>query len=207
VTPERILVLAPHTDDGEFGCGGTLARFIEEGAETRCTAFSAAEISIPDGFPSGVLHDEIRAATASLGIEQLDVLDFPVREFPRYRQEILEWLVAVEREWKPDLVLQPSCHDVHQDHQVIAQEGLRAFKHTTVLGYELPWNNYRFDFQAFVALGREHVARKITAVALYESQAHRPYADPAFLEAQARVHGVQAGAEFAEAFEVVRAVL
>ena len=30
---EKILVLGPHTDDGEFGCGGTIAKFIEEGKE------------------------------------------------------------------------------------------------------------------------------------------------------------------------------
>ena len=36
---ERILVLAPHTDDGEFACGGTIARFIEEEVECYYVAF------------------------------------------------------------------------------------------------------------------------------------------------------------------------
>ena len=39
----RILVLAPHTDDGEFGCGGSIARFASEGNEVHYVAFSAAE--------------------------------------------------------------------------------------------------------------------------------------------------------------------
>ncbi len=30
---KRVLVLAPHTDDGEFGAGGTIARLVEGGAE------------------------------------------------------------------------------------------------------------------------------------------------------------------------------
>jgi len=30
---DRVLILAPHTDDGEFGCGGSVARFIGEGKE------------------------------------------------------------------------------------------------------------------------------------------------------------------------------
>ena len=38
----RVLVLAPHTDDGEFGCGGTMARLVEGGAEVRYVAFSRA---------------------------------------------------------------------------------------------------------------------------------------------------------------------
>ena len=39
---ERVLVLAPHTDDGEFGCGGTMARLVDAGAEVRYVAFSTA---------------------------------------------------------------------------------------------------------------------------------------------------------------------
>ena len=37
---EKVLVLAPHTDDGELGCGGTIARKIEEGAEADLTLFN-----------------------------------------------------------------------------------------------------------------------------------------------------------------------
>ena len=47
---QRVLVLAPHTDDGEFGCGGTMARLVEAGAEVRYVAFSIATKSLPEGF-------------------------------------------------------------------------------------------------------------------------------------------------------------
>ena len=47
---ERVLVLAPHTDDGEFGCGGTMARLVEAGADVRYVAFSIATKSLPEGF-------------------------------------------------------------------------------------------------------------------------------------------------------------
>ena len=39
-TWKRVLVLAPHTDDGEFGCGGTMARLVEAGVEVHYQAFS-----------------------------------------------------------------------------------------------------------------------------------------------------------------------
>ena len=29
----RVLILAPHTDDGELGCGGTIAKLVESGEE------------------------------------------------------------------------------------------------------------------------------------------------------------------------------
>jgi LmbE family N-acetylglucosaminyl deacetylase len=132
----RALVLAPHTDDGEFGCGGTMARLVDAGSEVRYVAFSIATRSLPEGFPPDTLAHEVREATARLGIppEQLVVHDFDVRTFPEHRQDILELLVATWEEWRPDVVFQPSLHDVHQDHKTIAEEGLRAFKRTTILG-------------------------------------------------------------------------
>jgi LmbE family N-acetylglucosaminyl deacetylase len=158
-TWRRVLVLAPHTDDGEFGCGGTMARLVEAGTEVRYVAFSIATKSLPAGFPPDTLAREVREATTEIGIppEGLDVHDFEVRSFPDHRQEILELLIGLWEEWRPDAVLQPSMHDIHQDHQVIAAEGLRAFKRTTILGYEIPWNNYDFSYQAYVALEDRHL--------------------------------------------------
>ena len=94
---ERVLVLAPHTDDGEFGAGGTMARLVESGAHVRYVAFSIATRSLPDGFAPDTLARELREATAELGIpeENLTVHDFDVRTFPTHRQDILELLVAL----------------------------------------------------------------------------------------------------------------
>ena len=204
----RALVLAPHTDDGEFGCGGTMARLVESGAEVRYVAFSIATKSLPEGFPPDTLAREVRAATAEIGIpeESLLVHDFEVRAFPAHRQEILELLVAIWDEWRPDVVFQPSHHDVHQDHQTIAQEGLRAFKRTTILGYEIPWNNFDFSYGAYVSLERRHVERKVAAVRRYASQQHRRYADEEYIWNLARVHGTNVNRELAEVFQVYRIV-
>jgi len=204
----RVLVLAPHTDDGEFGCGGTMARLVEAGTEVRYVAFSIATKSLPEGFPPDTLAREVREATAEIGIPQeaLDVHDFEVRTFPEHRQEILEVLIGLWEEWHPDAVLQPSLSDIHQDHQVVAAEGLRAFKRTTVLGYEIPWNTLNFNYQAYVSLERHHVERKVTALARYESQQHRNYANPEYIWNLARTRGINVGREFAEAFEVYRVV-
>jgi N-acetylglucosamine malate deacetylase 1 len=204
----KVLVLAPHTDDGEFGCGGTLARMVENGTEVRYVAFSIATRSLPEGFPPDTLAREVREATAELGIpeSQLTVHEFEVRAFPEHRQEILELLIELWEDWKPDAVLQPSLRDVHQDHQVVAAEGLRAFKRTTILGYEIPWNNFNFDYQAYFALDKEHVERKVRALAKYESQQHRRYSDPEYIWNLARTHGINVNREYAEVFEVYRVV-
>ncbi|MFL6030267.1 MAG: PIG-L deacetylase family protein, partial [Gaiellaceae bacterium] len=160
---QRVLVLAPHTDDGEFGCGGTMARLVESGSEVRYVAFSIATRSLPDGFAPDTLAREVKEATTELGIapENLTVHDFDVRTFPEHRQDILELLVGMWEQWQPDVVFQPSLHDIHQDHKTIAEEGLRAFKRTTILGYEIPWNNFDFAYQAYFALQESHVEKKV----------------------------------------------
>jgi N-acetylglucosamine malate deacetylase 1 len=205
---KRVLVLAPHTDDGEFGCGGTMVRLVEAGADVRYVAFSIATKSLPEGFPPDTLASEVRKATSELGIPEgnLTVHDFEVRTFPERRQDILELLIALWEDWRPDAVFQPSLHDVHQDHQVIAAEGLRAFKRTTILGYEIPWNNFDFSYQWYFALEREHVERKVVALSKYVSQQHRRYSDSDYVWNLARMHGINVNREYAEVFQVYRVV-
>ena len=201
-------MLAPHTDDGELGCGGTTARLVEAGCEVRYVAFSIATRSLPPGFPPDTLAREVREATTELGIpdSHLTVHDFDVRTFPERRQEILEILVDLWEEWRPDVVFQPSTHDVHQDHGTIAQEGLRAFKRTTLLGYEIPWNNLDFSYGMYVALEQRHVERKVAALSKYASQQHRRYSDAEYVWNLARTNGINAGREYAECFQVYRVV-
>src|SRR4029078_6741920 len=129
---KRALVLAPHTDDGEFGCGGTMARLVEGGCEVRYVAFSIATRSLPGGSPPDTLAREVREAPSELGIPEshLTVHDFDVRTFPERRQDILDLLVALWEEWRPAVVFQPSRHHLHPDHPNIDAQGLRAFKRT-----------------------------------------------------------------------------
>ena len=110
-------------------------------------------------------------------------------------------------DFQPDIVFIPSTHDVHQDHQTIAQEAIRAFKNTTLLGYELIWNNLTFNTQCFVELSEENLAAKQRALAKYASQKGRPYMSDTFIRSLAVTRGVQAGIPLAEVFEVTRLFL
>ena len=106
----------------------------------------------------------------------------------------------------PDLVFQPSLHDIHQDHQTVATEGLRAFKRTTILGYEIPWNNFDFAYQAYFSLTAEHIERKVAALEKYASQQHRRYANAEYVRSVARTHGINVNREYAEVFQVYRVI-
>ncbi len=204
-----ILILAPHTDDGEFGCGGTIARYAAHGARAIYAAFSAAEQSVLPHLPRDILRTEVRSATAALGVLDEDCLvyDFEVRRFPELRQQILDRMIELSRQYNPDIVFLPSANDTHQDHQTIAQEGFRAFKRTTMLGYEVPWNNLDFRTSCFVDINEEHLDTKIRAINMYQSQQHRLYANAEYIRSLALTRGMQIGKRYAETFEVVRWVI
>ena len=206
---KRVLVLAPHTDDGEFGCGGTMARLVERGVDVRQIAFSTASRSLPPGFPPDTLAHESRAASTALGLgpDALTVHDFEVRTFPQMRQEILELLIEVQRDFAPEMVLMPTIGDIHQDHHTVAAEGLRAFKRTTILGYEIPWNQFSFAKQSYIVLEERHLDAKVRALDCYQSQQHRNYANEEYIRNLARTHGIEIGRPYAECFEVVRWVV
>ena len=203
---KKAFILAPHTDDGELGCGGTIAKLIESGVEVFYIAFSTAEESVPDGFEKNELEFEVKRATTVLGIPEKNLLiyRFPVRKLNFSRQEILEILISLRSEHNPDLIFVPSLNDVHQDHKTVAEEGLRAFKNKTILGYELIWNNLKFSTDCFVSLARKHVELKVSALQEYQTQSNRPYMKDEFIRSLSRVRGVQIGCEFAETFEVIR---
>jgi LmbE family N-acetylglucosaminyl deacetylase len=206
---KTVFVLAPHTDDGELGAGGTIAKLIENGANVYYFAFSTAEQSVPDGFPNDILTIEVKKATAELGIKKENVIiyNYEVRKLNYARQEILEDLIQFRKKIFPDLVLMPSLNDIHQDHSTIAQEGLRAFKNTTILGYELIWNNLTFNTTSFIKLEKKNIQKKCDALKEYKSQGQRDYMSEDFIFSLAKTRGVQIGTKYAESFEVIRWVM
>jgi N-acetylglucosamine malate deacetylase 1 len=203
---KKILVLAPHTDDGELGCGATIAKHTSLGKEVFYAAFSTCAQSLPSGCAADTLEKECRAATALLGVKETLFFDFQVREMPAARQLILEEMVRLNKELQPDLVLLPSLHDVHQDHQTVAQEAMRAFKFCSLAGFELPWNNTGFQPNYFETIEEDHLLKKQTALQAYQSQQHRHYMNADFIRSLALVRGVQANRPLAEAFELYRMI-
>tara|TARA_B100000427_G_C15423015_1_gene557239 strand:+ start:109 stop:759 length:651 start_codon:yes stop_codon:yes gene_type:complete len=203
----NVLVLSPHTDDGELGAGGFISKLVNLNCKVSYIAFSSCEESVPEGFPKDILAKEAKEATSILGIKSsnLKILDYKVREFGYHRQKILDDLIKIRNEVEYSLVLIPSLKDVHQDHQVVSAEAVRAFKNTcTILSYDLPWNNVAFNSQCFVELDKEEADNKFKALSCYKSQGHRIYMQEDSIFSLMKYKGMQKGCEFAESFEVVR---
>jgi LmbE family N-acetylglucosaminyl deacetylase len=189
---KNILVLSPHTDDGEIGCGGFLHR---TKAFKRMVAFTS--LNRKD------LRAEMEQSSEILGCKPV-FYSFNVRNFHKDRQDILDLMIKYRDAY--DVVFCPSTHDTHQDHRVIQEEAFRAFKKSTILGYEMPWNNKVFNPTMYVKLSKDDVDAKIEALNMYESQKNRQFAtnDYSMIKALARIRGGSIETEYAEAFEVIR---
>ena len=78
---KNILILAPHTDDGELGCGATISKYIDEGKKVYYVAFSICEESVPEGYPENILETEVKKATKVLGIKQENLFIYKFLHF------------------------------------------------------------------------------------------------------------------------------
>lgn len=197
---EKVLVLGAHPDD-ESGCSGTVQKLLDAGAEIHLLTFSKCL----DFYDEDLIVGEWERASDFLGIpsDRRHIVGVPNRLLPAYRQDVLNELDFYRDQF--DLVLCPAFSDIHQDHHVVAEEAARVFKHTTVLGYEHAMNSVRStQWQCFVSLDERQVEMKLAHAKMYESQQDRPYMAESYLRGLLAVHGVQAGVEAAEAFEVVR---
>ena len=207
---KNILVLGAHPDD-ELGCGGTLAKLSKNKEINVYHYFYAScQQSLRDiGLPEDQLLQEVAESRKVLSLreENCGNFDFPVRELEAHRQAILETLIQLKKDIRPALVLIPNRNDIHQDHATICREAIRAFKNTTILGYEMPWNTLSMNHDCLVSITEQELETKIEANKCYVSQLHRNYANIEFYKSLAKVRGVQANIEYAECFEVIRLFL
>jgi len=206
INKKIILCLSPHCDDLEFACGGTISKLVEQGNDVHIMTFSFCQESIPENFEKDILKQEMPLALSQLGIIKSNItsLDFPVRNFPKYRQDILEELVKINKQINPDLIFSPNSKDIHQDHSVIHTESLRAFKKKSILGYEMIWNNFNTVNNFYIKLEERHINAKINSIMEYKSQFFRGLSDSNIFLSLAKVRGAEIYSDYAEAFEVMR---
>lgn len=192
------LVLSPHSDDAELAMGATMAAIARVGNRVVNKIFSYCD--------SSALIYEAKEANLILRSEIATEpgWTYKVRHFNAYRQGILEDMIDLRNKYKPDFVFCPSSDDLHQDHQVITAEARRAFKHCTLLGYELPWNCTGFKNQVYSVVTKDDLMKKVAAIRAYKSQDHRIYTKDDKIWASAAFRGTQGGVEYAECFEVFR---
>jgi LmbE family N-acetylglucosaminyl deacetylase len=200
---KKVCFIAAHPDDIELGCGAFIAN-IHGKAELLCVTLSDNQKN-----PSLThLVEEHFRSMAVLGVpgDHVRVETFVTRRFPELRQEILEYLYQLNREYKPDIVFTHTRSDIHQDHQQTTEEVLRAFRGTTVLGFDALRSSYGFFPHFLVEVSEQDVDKKIQALAEYSTYHDKYYFDADVLRATLIRHGALAERPFAEGFDIIRVV-
>lgn len=199
----KLLFLGAHPDDIELGSGALLARVVDS-AEVLC-------VTLSDNQKNPALRglvEQQRRSMQVLGVPPSSVVvrDFETRNFPRDRQLILEYLYELHRQARPDLVLTHSPADMHQDHNVVTQEALRAFRGTTVLGFDVVRSSHGFFPHFLVEVGEAEVEKKILALAEYTTYRDKYYFGGELTRATLARNGALAERPYAEGFDILRIV-
>jgi LmbE family N-acetylglucosaminyl deacetylase len=200
---KKICFIGAHPDDIELGCGAFISN-IQGKADILCVTLSDNQKN-----PAlTTLLEELYRSMAILGVDrnQIKVGTFITRRFPELRQEILEYLYQLNREFKPDIVITHSRSDIHQDHQQTTEEVLRAFRGTTVLGFDALRSSYGFFPHFLAEVSPEDVEKKILALAEYSTYHDKYYFDASVLRATLIRHGALAERPYAEGFDILRIV-
>jgi len=203
ISNKRILAIAPHLDDVELGAGATVYKLRKN------NQVFYIGLSVPPLVEKKIIMEEFSESTKILGLNSEDIIlrDYDPRNLFDYRSEILQLFYDLNQELRPDLVLIPNSQDIHQSHNTVYSEALRAFKFTSILGYELPWNNLKFSMDVFVLLNKEEIDAKIAAINAYSTQKNRLFFSNDIVGDLARVRGKQIGRDYAECFELIRLIV
>lgn len=207
---ESALILSAHTDDMELGAGATVRKLVEKGVHIKSLVLSDCKRSVPDGFSEDSLREECQAAAAHLGIKDLTILEFPVREFPKHRQDILEEIYSFRKQMKPDLVIAPWKEDLHQDHSTVGAEAIRAFMRTdsSLWSYQIPGTCPGFNPDIFITLTEEDANSKVEMLQSYKTQVgRRDYFEPEKIRGYLSYFGSFIGATYAEGFMEIKSTI
>ena len=200
---KRVLFLGAHPDDIELGCGALLHQIVDK-TEVLCVTLSDNQKN-PD---LKNVKDEHLKSMAVLGVPAEKVVfgPFTTRVFPDSRQEILEYFLTLRRDFKPDLIFVHSQRDIHQDHNTMTDEALRAFRGITVLGFDVVRSSYGFFPHFLVEVSEESVNKKIEALSQYETYRDKYYFNSELTRSIMVRHGALAEVPFAEGFDILRIV-
>ena len=200
---KRVCFIGAHPDDIELGAGAMIAR-IAPLTELFCITLSDNQ---KNPLLSNVPQEQSRSLKL-LGLDEKHVLlgKFETRRFPHSRQEILEHLIEFNKKHQPDIVFTHTKSDLHQDHEVVTEEVLRAFRGTTVLGFDVIRSSHGFFPTFFVEVSEVDVEKKIAALAEYKTYAGKYYFNPEVTRATLIRHGALVEKRYAEAFDISRIV-
>jgi LmbE family N-acetylglucosaminyl deacetylase len=216
----RVLVVAPHPDDETLGCGGTLMRLRQQGAELAWLIVTG--ISETNGWTAERVQRremEIAQVAKMIGFASVFNLRLPTARLDTLPMaELIDQFSGAFKSFNPEQVFLPSLSDVHTDHRVVFDAAaacakwfrnpsvrrVMAYETISETGFGLSSERI-FHPNYFVDIS-EFLERKLEVMAVYNSEMDEfPFPRSAeAVRAQAAVRGAASGFAAAEAFQLLR---
>jgi len=207
----RTLFVGAHLDDIELAAGGIAAQLCVLGADVYWLVLSGSDYQRYDGTKvreKAVALEEGRAAAQVLGVDQLDVRDFPAKDIENHSQ-VVEAIEAVVDQFRPTMIFTHWPFDTHRSHANAALATIAAGRrHNSILMYEPITPSGRsyvgFKPQAYVSIDTV-IDKKLAALRCHATE-YQKYGED-WIEgvlARARYRGYEMAAQYGEAFEVLR---
>ena len=216
----NVLVIAPHPDDEILGCGGTIAKHVENGHSVYVAIVTkGCEPIFP---PEQVIQvrNECEKADELLGVKETIFMDFPAAMLETVsRFELNGAFIKLVQSIRPDIVYLPHRGDMQLDHKMVvdaAMVALRpkynhvvkkiyAYETLSETGWDLPNTTNEFIPNSYNNIS-EYLDKKIEALSMFESQVAE-FPDARSLDAVkalAMYRGATMSMKAAEAFIIIR---
>lgn len=216
------LIVVAHPDDEVLGAGATINKLIKK-REKVAVAIMVGKAAARANISATLSEDEAKAMKI-LGVEKVYTADFPnIKMNTVPHLELVQFIESCIKDWKAEAIITHHPSDTNIDHQETSNAvnaACRLFQRTNdvpklkeLLFMEVPssteWSlntaENRFTPNLFVEIGEAGLKVKLEALAAYKG-VMRPFPHPRSekaIEGLAAYRGVQAGCDYAEAFETV----
>lgn len=223
----NVLAVSCHPDDIEIGCGGTLARYVDEGHNVticHCANGNMGHVLIQPDELGKIRIEEARRGGEKMGVMDVITLNVGDLYVDSRDQKQVEAMTEIVRRVKPDVIITHDPDDYMKDHREVSHLVFDASFSATVPHFaegEHPFiGNFapifymdtlagvNFQPEYYVNIGST-IERKLEALDCHDSQIKwmRDHDNVDFLDMVrtcAKYRGYQCGVEYAEGFKICK---
>lgn len=196
--PYSVLAIGPHPDDIEYGCGGTLRKFVQKGHKVFLLVMSQGGMG---GKPELRVKEQLQSAKI-LGVKDVFWGGYLDTRIP-LDKEVITKIEAVIKKIKPTFVFVNHREDTHQDHRNVAEAVATATRYSkNLLYYEVPTTE-NFTPHVYVDI-EKNLDKKLSSLRSHKSQVKKTNIKGLDIThgalSNATFRGLQARVRYAEAF-------
>lgn len=208
----KILAVGAHLDDIEIACGGTLAKAVKAGHQVKVLIMSKSGYTNKEGIMQRSDDTAVIEGTNALhrlGIQDIDILNFPTKDIP-FQSDVVNAIDVCISRYNPDIIFTHHPFDTHQAHVGTSNATIAAARRkNTIFFYEpiTPSGRSYVAFRPQLYIDIEStIEDKLESLREHKSEYNKFGAEDWITGVMCRCgfRGYEIGKRYAEAFEILR---